>query len=119
MEAAVHAHIELTAATSHDELPVAFVAHFTLDSTMLDLRELASNLMLAVISVAKLLLCADDTALALCWGNVGWSRSVYDLLGAPDQILFDPERAFALPWVLPLCTTLVTKLCSAFATIWG
>lgn len=73
--------------------------------------------MLAVISIAKLLLRADDTTLALCRSNIGGSRSVYNLLGASRQILFNPEIATALPWSLPLCTTLVAEFSSAFAII--
>lgn len=117
METAVHAHVELTAATSHNKLSVVLVAHFTLELTIFDLLELASALMLAVISIAKLLLRADDTTLALCRSNIGGSRSVYNLLGASRQILFNPEIATALPWSLPLCTTLVAEFSSAFAII--
>ena len=105
MQATVHAHIQLTAAASHDKLSVPFVAHVTLKMAMFDLGKLSAPLMLALVSATKLLLHLNDTAPSLRWKHVGRCASVYDLFSASDQILFDPERAFALTWVSPFCST--------------
>lgn len=115
MQAAVHAHIELTAATSHNKLPVPRIAHLTLKTAVFNLSELPATLMLTLVCIAKLFLHLDDTASSLRGKYVRRRSSVHNLLSASDQVSFNPERAPALT-SFPFCPTEIAKLSTTCAT---
>lgn len=117
VQTAVDAHVQLTTAASHDELPVPLVAHLALEMTVHDLGKFPATAMLTVVSIAKLLLHLNNTALAFGWSYVQGSCSVHDLFGVSDQVSLEPEGAVALARRLPLCSTNVTELGSTFASM--
>jgi hypothetical protein len=83
MQATVHTHVQLAATTPHNELAVPAVAHFALEVTIFNLGELLSTLVLALISITKLLLHLDDTAPSFRWKNIRGRSSVDHLLSTP------------------------------------
>lgn len=117
MQATVHAHVQLTTPTSHDELSVPFVAHLTPELAVFNLGELATAVVLTVISITKLFLDLNNPALAFSWSYIRRSCSVHDLFGAPGEVALNPEETSALTGVRPFDPTSVTELGSACAAI--
>lgn len=116
MKAAVHADVELAATTPHDELPVALIAQLAPELTVLNLCELASTLVLAVVVVSELLLDLNDTTPTLSWSYIWRSCSVHDLFGASDEVALDPEGATASTRCCPLGSATIAELGPAFAS---
>lgn len=122
VQTTIHTDLQLTAAASHDEQSVSRITHLALKSlapTAEDLCELPSTPMLAIVSIAQLLLHSDNATLTLRRLKVWRSGSIHDLFGTPDDILINPEIATAFSGLGPFGTTLVAELRTASAAVHG
>jgi hypothetical protein len=118
MQATVHAHVQLAAATSQDELLVCHIAHLALKPVTpasIDHLELLTTAVYAIIGIAKLLLHCSNAALPLCWLKIRRRCSVDNLLSTSQKVSFDPECAAALARGGPFYTAHVTELSTASA----
>ena len=120
MQATLHTKIQLTSTTSKNELSMPPVAHLTLKSGPIstsNFLKLSLAMMIALISVPKLLSHLGDALLTLCRTNIWRSSSINNLLCPGDQILFNPQIAATLAWSCPFDTISVAKLSTTPATL--